>query len=729
MAEIAQYTSSDALRGLQVSDKGADAYEREGRSVGNDIRQIGGEFQKNLDLYDQHQTMQETSDLTNQFVSVDAKIEQAKQDALAKNQSPSDFADSVSSMLDPLENTATTDRAKEYYSQKRAQVLTEAAKSYTSQYGAMAGQNLENSLQNTTDSAAKKALASPTDTGGAIAGAKLDIETAMANSDAKLSPQQRANATKGVAEKISDAGAEGMLTKIESGEIPAANAGKVRDMLLDPNGDFYPNMSVGKLSEITQRLAKVRDTSEGTAQIIAAQVLPKYISGVVTTNGGYDAPAKGQTVGQGQTLIDNYPTRTPEQQEKKAELQRALDDGIAAGKATRGAMSLPQDDLKNTLQTLRQKRDAASPEEAPALDSALDAAQKASNTRDEAFKKDPAGWLTDPNNNPTVSNAYNAWKANANAQTLNAFVTKSQGEQARLYPNQVPAVLTGEMKSHIADQIAQAKTTDGGAATAATVLQANAQMFGPRWSQAAQELHHAGVLSDTLFLAASLGGNPQTAGLSTRLVQAAFQDPKELQANSGTSEEKTLAAASAALKPLRQSLSDSVSGQETVSGYEKGLGRLLLSMSKDAGSDQTGQNVKLAQQMVLNQYKFVPNNGGMARVPVKYGLTEDAVSNAMSGYNLDIHKLIAPPSYSGLGPQDQAITYRDSLKDHGRWITNGDETGIRLVDFSGNAVNENRNGKAIPVEIKFSDMKAHPAAVVPTSSGIANAIWDATGKF
>jgi hypothetical protein len=703
--EVVPYESAKALQGLQVSDEGAQAWERAGRNIGGAIDQAGNALQRNLDLYDQHETMDQQAQMTNQFVTADQNIEKAKNDALSKNLSPSEFVDSITPDLDKIEDTATTDRAKQYYQAKRAQIITEASKDYTSKYGAMAGDNLVNSLKASTTNAAKTALTDPTQTQAAINSAMLDNRYAMDHSDAKLSPQQRANAEKDVASTIADAGAEGYLRKLESGEIPAANAGKVSETLMDPKGQFYPNMSLGKLNEVTQRLAKLQATNDGTAAQIAAQALPA-IHKQMEANGGYDVG------GQGQAIINNLPVRTPEQQKAKAEAQRNFDDAAAAGRATKGAMSLPQDQLTAGIQSLDEKRKSASADEVDGLNHAYDAAVKAQKERDAAFHSDPSGWLTNPGNNATIAASYNAWKQHPDAKTLNTFVTQSMGEQARLYPNQPPSVLTAEMKSHIGDQVAQAKTSEGGAAATAQVLQANAAMFGPRWTQAAQELHHSGMLNDTQFLAASLYGDPSTVGLGTKLIQASFQNSKDLEANSGTSEEKATAAAAAALKPLAQSLSDSISGQETVAGYTRGLGRLLLSISHDAGSDQTqAQAAKLAQQMVLSHYTFVPNGGGQIRVPVSARLSATDVSHAADAYTVNSTTLVVPPSYSGLGPKDQAQSYIDSLRSHGRWVTNSDETGMRLLDWSGNAASEMKGGKQVPIEIKWKDVKPAPATV------------------
>lgn len=703
MTKVVQYESTKALQGVQTSDEGAKAYEQAGRSIGGSISQLGGELQKNLDLYDQHQTLDQQAQMSDQFITADQQIEQAKKDALAANKDPAAFVMDITPTLDKIEDTATTDRAKAYYQAKRDQILISASRDYVTQYGLMAGANLENSLTNSTQHAQKTALSDPVNTKSAADSALLDWQHAMENTPAaKLTGPQRANAQTEILNKTYDAGAEGYLRELEGGQIPMSNAGKVSDMLLDPEGDFYKNMSPGKLNEITTRLAKIQATNDGVAATIAAQVVPKALKIISTT--GYDP--NGATQG----LIANLPERTPEQQEKKAALQREYTDAVATGAVTKGAMIMPADELKSRLQTLKTESDANPTN--TTLASAVEAATKASNERDNAFAHNPVGWLTDPNNSPVVSMAYNAWKVDPNAKTLAAFEMKSMGEQARMYPDRPPSVLSGEMASHIGDQIAQARTTEGGAANAAQVLQANAQMFGPRWTQAAQELHHKGVLNDTLFLAASLAGRPDTVGLSTRLVQASFENPKDLEPNSGTSEDKADAAASNALLQLRQSMGDSISGQYTVSGYEKGLGRLLLSLSKEAGRDQTNQAPNLAKQMVLSQYTFVPNNGGQIRVPVSTGLSADAVAASTAAYSVNSKSLVIPPSYSSLGGHDQATIYMQQLRDSGRWITNSDESGVRLVDYSGNAASEMKNGKRVPIEIKWSEMKAHPVTPV-----------------
>lgn len=85
----------------------------------------------------------------------------------------------------------------------------------------------------------------------------------------------------------------------------------------------------------------------------------------------------------------------------------------------------------------------------------------------------------------------------------------------------------------------------------------------------------------------------------------------------------------------------------------------------------------------------------------------DKEGNALEG------QIIVPPSYSGLGPNDQKKIYLQEIKTHGYWRTNSSGDGAILYSGSGagDPVQVRRNGKIVPLEMTWAQLEAANRAV------------------
>jgi hypothetical protein len=88
--------------------------------------------------------------------------------------------------------------------------------------------------------------------------------------------------------------------------------------------------------------------------------------------------------------------------------------------------------------------------------------------------------------------------------------------------------------------------------------------------------------------------------------------------------------------------------------------------------------------MIMGEYQF----RGTLRMPTN--VDASAVVSGTKAVQADLgnHKIIVPPSYSGLGPHDQRSLYVRAIQEHGHWSTSGDGKTALLYDEQGTPVYE-----------------------------------------
>ena len=685
----------------RADSAGSQAYEIEGRHIESAYSQagqaVGGAIATVGKQLNEHDTLVETSDLTNKFAQLE--MDTAKNfDAAKTSMDPHDtntaqnFLDLHQQQLSAIGENLTTEKGKEIYNKLSADYRVNTFNKVLSYQSTAAAEDVVSNFDNAATLRANTALIDPTTTASHI--------EAIQSAAPGLPAEHRGKITTDMVAKVADSGAEGYVQKLISN--PAAtpqDVETVRQIVNDKNGPFFNNMSQGQFVSVNNRLDRIKDTQGNIQSVIAAQTLSagyKQLAG----NGGVD------NNDQYKTIIDNYQGKTAaETAEFKAKNYRDLDAAKAEGAATLAVKSMPDDDLKGNIVDLKAKLDAAPAEQAQKLEEQYKAVVEAKKVRDEAFKKDPADWMNQ--NNDVVKTRYNQFAQNPTPQNFQAYAVSSIAEQQRLYPHATPRLVSQEMSDTIGAAVGKITNTPEGASASAQILSSYAHTAGQYWPQMAQELFHSKVLNPLQTTAAMLYGKPNGTALAEEILRTSVIPAKELAAknegNPNVTEAKARAAANAAFAPLARTLKDDRSPDSIVGAYEQSLTNVLL--NRGSLSDASG----VASKMINDEYTFkgdyrVPTSAKVNADDVDAGLKSalGRVTDANSGINSA--NLIIPPSYSGLGPNDQRRAYVANVQAQGHWVTNSNETGAILYDEQNHPVwQTGKDGKPQMVGLNWAD--------------------------
>jgi hypothetical protein len=500
---------------------------------------------------------------------------------------------------------------------------------------------------------------------------------------------------------IADAGLSGWEQQAASGKM---TPDQITQKITEIQGDqFYQKYAS---NEATKSFVEKMTTIGNSAGAVAGyQAKLQFDDGLkqLRENGGIDTGSRvGSLISQmrGDTAADTAKAQIKAKQD--------YESAVVYGQTTKGVMTAPSTELQpavDSVQTAIGKE--TDPERLRALEAQQSALHDAVDRRKKEYAADPAAYAA--KYSPVVGSAEQAFAINPNSDTFRAYADAQTAEQRRLEPYQTPSILPKTEVDRLGSVMAGARTDANGVAIATGAIQQEAQLTGRYWPQVAQELFHKHVLDQNQFIAASLVGQPGAAGVSQELMQVSMMKPEELETGNKLSLAKANKAAAAAIQPLRQSLHNSAGGDELADAYQNAISNLLMSRSKVAGADQSSQAAGLANQIIMGQYTFsgslrIPNNAGDA------GLIESGTQQVSA--DLKNHNLVVPPSYSGMRPGPQHDDYVLSLQTSGQWVTNGDETGATLLDANGNQVTEIKNGKRVPLELKWDALSkaASPAA-------------------
>jgi hypothetical protein len=687
----------------RADDAGAQAYQVEGRHVESVYAQAGQSIGSGIaaagDAFVKHDELVETADLTNKFAQLDmqtAKDREAAQSTWNPHDTtvPQQFNDAHADALAAIGENLSTDRGKEMFNKMSADYnVSNFNKSIGYQSQAAADDTI-NSFSQAGQTRAKLALADPTSTGD-------QIDALKSTPAGPLGPHGSTIISKMV-EQTADSGAEGYVqTLLQKPGATLQDVNTVRKIVNDKDGAFFSNMSPQQLLSVNNRLDTIAKTQGNVQSVIAAQTLSAGYK-QIAENGGVD------NNGQFKSIIDNYQAKTPaETEEFKAKNYRDLDAAIATGQATLAVKSTPDDELKNGVVDLKAKLDAAPAEQAQKLEDQYKAVVEAKKVRDEAFKKDPADWMNQ--NNDVVKARYNAFAQNPTPQNFNDYAVASTAEQKRLYPLAQPRLVSQEMSDTIGAAVGKITNTPEGAAASAQILSSYARTTGSYWPQMTQELYHNKVLNPLQTTAAMLYGKPNGTALAEEILRTSVIPDKELAAknegNVNVTDVKARAAANRAFAPLARTLRDDRSPDSIVGAYEKSLTSVML----NRGDASSATAASLASKMINDEYTFkgdyrVPNSAKVNADDVDAGLKSalGRVTDATSGINGA--NLIIPPSYSGLGPNDQKRAYVANVQAQGHWVTNSTETGAVLYDEQNHPVwQTGKNGKPQMVGLNWSD--------------------------
>ncbi len=691
----------------RADDAGAQAYQVEGRHVESVYAQAGQAIGSGIaaagDAFVKHDELVETADLTNKFAQLDmqtAKDREAAQSTWNPHDTtvPQQFNDAHADALAAIGENLSTDRGKEMFNKMSADYnVSNFNKSIGYQSQAAADDTI-NSFSQAGQTRGKLAYASPDTTGE-------QIDALRSTPAGPLGPKG-STIISTMVENTANQGADGYIQKLlQSPNTTLQDVDTVRGIINDQNGAFFTNMSADQLKAANTKLDTLAKTQGNVQSAIEKQTWDagfKQIAG----NGGVDNNDQlklsiANYQGKGNTSADRAET-----EEVKAKANRDLDAAIATGAATAAVKSTPFDEVQQDIVDLKAKLDAAPLDQAQKLEEQYKATVEASKVRDEAFNKDPADWLN--KNNSVVGARYNSFAQNPSPQSFNAYAVASVAEQTRLYPLKTPRLVSQEMSDTIGAAVGKITNTPEGAAASAQILSSYARTTGSYWPQMTQELYHNKVLNPLQTTAAMLYGKPNGTALAEEILRTSVIPDKELAAknegNINVTDAKARAAANIAFAPLARTLRDDRSPDSIVGAYEKTLTSVML----NRGDASAATASSLASKMINDEYTFkgdyrVPNSAKVNADDVDAGLKSalGRVTDATSGINGA--NLIIPPSYSGLGPNDQKRAYVANVQAQGHWVTNSTETGAVLYDEQNHPVWQTKNGKPQMVGVNWSD--------------------------
>lgn len=340
---------------------------------------------------------------------------------------------------------------------------------------------------------------------------------------------------------------------------------------------------------------------------------------------------------------------------------------------------------------------------------ALQGAIQAASRRAQAWKDDQVGYTLQVSS--TAKSAYDAFAQNPNPQSANEYASVVSTEQKRLSPNSLPALLPDTHIQTIAQQIQSIGQTEQGASDALTTLQSQQAIWGKNWPTVVRDLKNGKALNDVQYVAASMLDNPRATYLAQDLMRASVLKDEDLVkqiAGEGVTNNAKQAVVEA-LAPLRRTLDSMADGQEIYQSYEKALTRLVLYKGAWAGEDMSGQAEEYARKIVLDNYEFkdsyrIPRNQPVATI-------ENGVDKAMLA--VEKEQLAMPADLDGLLDADSQERYKTNTLSFGRFVTNGDESGVHMVDEHGRPVQVLRKGQKVPLRYSWDDLKTL-GAEIPT---------------
>ena len=202
--------------------------------------------------------------------------------------------------------------------------------------------------------------------------------------------------------------------------------------------------------------------------------------------------------------------------------------------------------------------------------------------------------------------------------------------------------------------------------------------YGKHWPQVYRQLKTEGTLSGGELVAAGMVG---TNKLGTRnALLAALAVSKDDINKTTTSDQRTAAQdeAIAALAPLARTLAHSQGGVTAMADRIEAVKAIVLQASMRDGEDLTKVAEKAAHDIAIGDYDF----GATYRIPVAENLSIGAVDGALKRVvrTINVDKLLNIPESNSMRLEDRKASYIRNIQNSGSWITNGDETGLTLVD-------------------------------------------------
>ncbi len=338
------------------------------------------------------------------------------------------------------------------------------------------------------------------------------------------------------------------------------------------------------------------------------------------------------------------------------------------------------------------------------------AVKRAVATHKKRLKTDPAAYAYDVN--PTVTKAEDAYRADPTPETFKAKVEAQTAAQTFMGVDaSLVKVLTKTEVESVRTQLRGVATDDDAAKGIHGLLVDLQEKSGKSWPLVNKQLQDDKVFSGVETEVAGMVRMDQRQAALDLLTAGALTD-KELEPFIPNFE-KTKTAISDKVRNSLSGLSRTLNSR--VAGSEDAYRRVSGSVEKLAlyyvrGGDSVNDAVeKASKSVILSNYTFA----GSYRIPVGEGIAVGDVHSQgrRTIRRLQPDELITPPSiFRGLPEKTAQDSYARSLLTSSTWQTNGDESGVILVDGTGSPVKYKRGGA---VEMLWGDMLYGTTREVP----------------
>jgi hypothetical protein len=276
-------------------------------------------------------------------------------------------------------------------------------------------------------------------------------------------------------------------------------------------------------------------------------------------------------------------------------------------------------------------------------------------------------------------------------------------EQARLGALN-PRLLTKGQRRALAANIAGEEGDENRAQNAVDQITRLSSVAGAHFPRIMAELAEEDDFPAALFGVGMLEGKAHAQFL---LAKAALEEPKILRENVGklgtNATGKLRDDLAAATRPLVESLAASGASQTYIAKVTDSVEALASQMAVEQG--KVGDAGRKAFKAMFGDYHFE----GSYRVPASRNPDHVRLGIEEMTARLEADDFFVPRADSRMTPEAAGKAYVRAVKARGQWVTNADESGLILVDESGQPVMERPFNPGEPMqrfEVSFDQLEA-----------------------
>ncbi len=276
---------------------------------------------------------------------------------------------------------------------------------------------------------------------------------------------------------------------------------------------------------------------------------------------------------------------------------------------------------------------------------------------------DPAAYVT--KYSPVVQRAFANAQEEGTPEAYQVYATTTLAEQQRLgvaQPKLLPDAAADQFAAQFNQQV-------NGGENAATLIEQQAQLWGPNFSAVLQQVGNK-LPAEAQVIATGLPKD-----IAERMASVAPLKDKELSAGLQKGQQDEIGqSVQQAMLPFAESLQGQAGGISTFSTMYKAAVRTATSYVLQGESPKDAAQ-KVVDGMVNEKYDFF----GTYRVPKTLDTTavSRGAEKALSSIKPD--ELMPLPGFKGVTPEQNGSQLHDALLAGGQWVPTNDESGLSLT--------------------------------------------------